>query len=50
MQGLNIKKLKLIELQITQCKHPKDGVDVIISKLNNPKKYTRGPKGPEALT
>ena len=37
MQGLNKKKLKLKELQITQSKHPKGGVDVIVSKFNNPK-------------
>ena len=37
MQELNKKERKLLELQITQCKHPKGGVDVIMSKLNTPK-------------
>ena len=37
MQGLNKKKWKLLELHITQCKHTKGGVDVIMSKFNTPK-------------
>ena len=40
MQGVNDKKTVgsyRWELQIAQCKHPKGGVDVIISKFNTPK-------------
>ena len=37
MQGLSKKKWKLLELQITQYKHPKGGVNVIMSKFNTPK-------------
>ena len=35
--SLDKKKCKLLELQITLCKHPKSGVDVIMSKFNSPK-------------
>ena len=38
MQGLNKNERKLLELQITQCKYPIGGVDVIMmSKFNTPK-------------
>ena len=36
MQGLNKKELKLLELQITQCKHPKGGADIMMSKFHKP--------------
>ena len=29
--------MKQLELQVTQCKHPKDGVDVIMPMFNNPR-------------
>ena len=32
-----LKGTKQLELQITQCKHPKDGIDVIMPMFNNPK-------------
>ena len=37
MQGLNTNEWKLLELLITQCKHPKGGLVVIMSKFNTPK-------------
>ena len=27
--------------QITKCKHPKGGVDIIMSKFDTPKKYNK---------
>ena len=37
MPGLNKKKRKLLELQITLCMHPKGGVDIIMLKFNTHK-------------
>ena len=41
MQSLNIKELKYVSItdytQIKKSKHTKGGVDVIMSKFNNPK-------------
>ena len=41
MQGLNEKERMLLELQITQCKQPIGGVDVIMSMFTTPKKYNK---------
>ena len=31
----------MMELKITQCKHPKGRADIILSKFNNPNKYDK---------
>ena len=42
MSGIGIimqKECKLLELQITLCKHPKGGAEIIMSKFNSSKMY-----------